>query len=184
MKAIAADTLLREIDTYGGAPPYVLLSLKLENGLDTFHEQHPIIAILESSYDRQLNFRPRLLRPDIIDYDLIKESIQYCDCKHQKGCPGSAGTITVSGGLRVIDLRTRTVVEAPGHCRYAALSYVWGSQTGEDALDDGLGSPPMVIEDAFSVCASLGLEFLWVDRFVSCCLPSCGSEIVTDSYNV
>lgn len=67
----------------------------------------------------------------------------------------------------MIDLRTRTVIEAPSHCKYAALSYVWGSQTGGITLNADLGSPPRVIEDAFSVCASLGLDFLWVDRYVS-----------------
>lgn len=182
VKAIRADALLPEIDLFGDRPPYVLLSLKPENESDTFYKQHPSVAILKSD-DQNINMRPRLLQPNIIDYDLIKESIHYCDCNHKKSCPGSAGTITVSGGLRVIDVRTRTVIEAPSRCRYAALSYVWGSQTGGIALDEGLGSPPLVIEDAFSVCASLRLDFLWVDRYVSCLLR-CSSEIITNSYNV
>lgn len=183
VKAIAPDTVLPPADYYGVALPFILLSLKPENELDAFYNKHPSLAILKSS-DRQINYGPRLLQPNIIDYDLIKESIRYCDDNHHKSCPGSAGTITVSGGLRVIDLRTRTVIEAPSHCRYAALSYVWGGQTGEDAIDEGLGSPPPVIEDALAVCASLGLEFLWVDRYVSCCLLNCSSEIISNKYNV
>lgn len=166
VKAICADTGLREIDNYGGAPPFVLLSLKPENDSDLFYDQHTGIATLQSS-DRQINFEPRLVQPDVIDYDLIKQSIRYCDCNHRKSCPGSAGAITVSGGLRVIDIRTRTVVEAPSHCRYAALSYVWGRQIGGVTSDPDLASPPLVVKDAFSVCASLGLKFLWVDRYVS-----------------
>lgn len=175
VKAICADEVLLETDSYDSALPYVLLSLQPANEVDeSFYVRHPSIAILKSS-DWQINFQPRLLQPNIIDYDLINESIQYCDRTHHKSCSGSAGTITVPRGLRVIDIRTRTVIEAPSHCRYAALSYVWGSQTGENALDESLESPPQVIEDAFSVCASLILNFLWVDRYVSCCLLSCSS---------
>lgn len=65
----------------------------------------------------------------------------------------------------MIEIRTRTVIEAPLHCRYAAVSC---TQTGEKALEEGLESPPAVIQDALAVCASLGLGFLWVDRF---CIP-------------
>lgn len=175
VKAIPAENVLREIDTYGGAPPYVLLSLKPANELNTFYKRHPSVAVLQSS-DRQINHEPRLLQPNIIDYDMIKESIEYCNCNHHNSCPGSAGATTVLEGLRVIDIRTRTVIEARNHCKYAALSYVWGSQTGENASDEDPRSPPLVIEDAFAVCASLGLEFLWVDRCVSCCLLSCSSD--------
>lgn len=150
----------------GVEPSFVLLSLQPENEPDPFYLSHPSIAILKSN-DRQLDFGPRLLQPERIDYDLIQKAIQYCDCNHRKSCPGSAATTTVVEGFRVIEIRTRTVVEAPRHCRYAALSYVWGRQIGEQALEEGLGSPPAVIEDALAACASLGLEFLWVDRFVS-----------------
>lgn len=178
VKANVAETVI-----YGVAQPFISLSLQPENDHNQFPQEQPSIALLESNY-QHLNFGPRLLRPNIIDYDLIKKSVQYCDCSHHKTCPGSSGTVTVSGGLRVIDIRTRTVIEAPSHCRYAALSYVWGSQSGENALVEDLGSPPLVIEDSFTVCSSLGLEFLWVDRFVSCCLLSYSSEVITNSYNV
>lgn len=181
LTASAANTTMPELGFYGHMS-FVLLNLKPGNGFNTFDKQLPTIAILKSN-DQQTNIRPRLLQPNIIDYDLIKQSIQYCDCNHKTNCLGSAGTITVSRGFQVIDIRTRTVIEAPSHCRYAALSYVWGSQTGENAFIQGLGSLPRVIEDAFAVCTSLRLDFLWVDRYVSCCLLSCSSEIVTNSYN-
>jgi hypothetical protein len=45
----------------------------------------------------------------------------------------------------VTELRTRTVVQAPSHCRYAALSYVWDSQSVENALDEGIESMHLVI---------------------------------------
>lgn len=167
VEAIGADAVLLQTAIFKCAPPFALLRIKPANELNTvFYKRNLSVAVLQSS-DRKLIFEPRLIQPNIVDYDLIKESIQYCNCNHRQSCPGSAGTITVSAGLRVIDLRTRTVIEAPSHCRYAALSYVWGSQTDENALDEGLGSPPLVIEDTFSVCASLGLEYLWIDRYVS-----------------
>lgn len=181
LKAIAANYLLPELSAHGRVS-FVLLAMKPKYEYDSFYDQHPTIAVLRS-HDQQTHIRPRLLQSNIIDYDLIKQFIQYCDCNHGKICPGSSGTITVSGGLRVIDIRTRTVIEAPSHCRYAALSYVWGSQIGGNALDEGLGSPPQVIEDAFAVCASLKLDFLWIDRYVSCRLLSSSPEIITNSYN-
>lgn len=161
VKALPSTLVLPGVEPY-----FVFLSLQPENQSDPFYLSHPGIAILKSN-NQQLDFGPRLLQPDGIDYDMIKKAIQDCDCNHQKSCPGSASTATVVEGFRVIEIRTRTVVEAPRHCRYAALSYVWGKQIDENAFEGGLGSPPLVIEDALAVCASLGLEFLWVDRFVS-----------------
>lgn len=167
VKSIPASHILPQISYHDKASSFALLAVGSGTKVFSPHYEHPTIAILESKDEQINNLGPRVLQPHVVDYDLIKESIQHCDCNHQKGCTGSAGTITVSEGLRVIDLRTRTVIEAPSHCKYAALSYVWGSQTGGITLDADLGSPPLVIEDACSVCASLGLEFLWVDRYVS-----------------
>lgn len=150
----------------GVEPCFVFLSLQPENESERFYLSQPSIAILKSN-DQQLDFGPRLVQPESINYDMIKNFIHDCDCNHHKDCPGSVSTSTVVEGFQVIEIRTRTVVEAPRHCRYAALSYVWGRQTGEKALEEGLGSPPAAIEDALACCASLGLKFLWVDRFVS-----------------
>lgn len=166
VKSIPPGHILPEINSDDIALSFALLAVGPGTKFN-LHYEHPTIAILESKEKQISNFGPRVLQPHIVDYDLIKASIQHCDCYHQKRCTGLAATITVSGGLRVIDLRTRTLIEAPSHCKYAALSYVWGSQTGGITLDADLGSPPRVIEDAFSVCVSLGLEFLWVDRYVS-----------------
>ena len=167
IEAYSSGSLLH---TYSGARSFVLLRVGPENEWDYFHgpQPHPSLAILEST-DPQSECGPRLIQPDAVDYDLIKNIIQHCDRCHHRSCPGSGSTTTVSG-LQVIDIQTRTVIEAPKRCRYAALSYVWGSQTGKDASDESLGCPPLVIEDALTVCVSLGVKFLWVDRFVSRCL--------------
>lgn len=151
----------------------ILLDLMPDNGTHfSDHEQPGMLAIMKTNY-RDTDFGPRLLQPNAIDYDTIKKAIQYCDDNHHESCPGSVSVVTVLEGFQVIDIRTRAVIKAPSHCRYAALSYVWGGHKGDNTLDEGLESPPLVIEDAMSVCVSLGLEFLWVDRFVSCCLFNC-----------
>lgn len=121
VKALPSSSVLPGVE-----PSFVLLSLQPENEPDTFYLSHPSIAILKSN-DQQLDFGPRLLQPESIDYDVIKKAIQYCDCNDHKSCPGSASTATVVERFRVIEIRTRTVVEAPRQCRYAALSYVWGT---------------------------------------------------------
>ncbi|KXH49421.1 hypothetical protein CNYM01_08282 [Colletotrichum nymphaeae SA-01] len=53
---------------------------------------------------------------------------------------------------------------------YATLSYVWGS-VHSDGVVSGRRLPssvPRVIEDAKTVTASLGFQYLWVDRY---CIP-------------
>lgn len=161
VKALHSNLVLPGVEPY-----FVFLSLQPENESDLFYLSHPSIAILKSN-NQQLDFGPRLVQPEINDYDMVKKAIHDCDCNHHKSCPGSVSTANVVEGFRVIEIRTRTIIEAPRHCRYAALSYVWGTQTSEKALEEGLRSPPVVIEDALACCALLGLEFLWVDRFVS-----------------
>lgn len=163
VEAIAADSALPHIERH-----IVLLDLMPDIEPRLFQSKQPDslhVAVMKAD-DRKTDFGPRLLQPNAIDYETIKEIIRFCDCNHNESCPGSVSVVTVLEGLQVIDVRTRAVIEAPSHCRYAALSYVWGRQKGENGLDEGLESPPLVIEDALSVCASLGLEFLWVDRYV------------------
>lgn len=73
-------------------------------------------------------------------------------------------------GLMVIDCFSRRVVTAEPHCRYVALSYVWGSITsrGEDEQFEqdlrGLRLP-RTVQDAMNVVRVLGMRFLWVDRY-------------------
>lgn len=172
VQADTADRALPHIE-----PHVVLLHLMPKNGpLLPKSRQPGSMAVMKANVLKP-DIGPRLVQPNAIDYDTIKEIIRYCDCNHNESCPGSVSVVTALEGLQVIDVRTRAVIEAPSHCRYAALSYVWGRQEGENALDEGLKSPPLVIEDALSVCASLGLEFLWVDRYVSCCFLDCISEV-------
>ena len=91
--------------------------------------------------------------------------------------------------LRVIDVETQAIVEAPHLCRYVTLSYVWGwpqppnsackaplthvevqpkmfRMTREAFLADHGALPlqlPRTIEDAMFVLKELGEKYLWVD---------------------
>ncbi|KAK0726895.1 heterokaryon incompatibility protein-domain-containing protein [Lasiosphaeria miniovina] len=75
-------------------------------------------------------------------------------------------------GFRVIDCLTRDIISGTlaGEQTYAALSYVWGSDStsfltvtaGDGRLPDDV---PRVVEDAMEATLQLGFRFLWVDRY-------------------
>lgn len=79
--------------------------------------------------------------------------------------------------FRLIDVNRRYVVEAPLHCPYIALSYVWGSVkqhelrdntvdclSRDEALSEGQADLPQSVKDALQFCRLLGRQYLWVDR--------------------
>lgn len=76
--------------------------------------------------------------------------------------------------FQVIDCLARKIVPLPPNSQYAALSYVWSSETPDSAtkaarLHSFDHRPlPAVIEDAIKVTIGLGLRFIWVDRY---CIP-------------
>ncbi|KAH7242727.1 heterokaryon incompatibility protein-domain-containing protein [Fusarium tricinctum] len=99
---------------------------------------------------------------DKINFDLIKEWMEYCDKNHPKNCkPEKLATIP---NLKVIDctepeyinLEEPKVISAPAHCKYAALSYVWG---------DAENKFPRVVKDSIKVVSELKCGYLWVDRY-------------------
>lgn len=98
VKSIPPGHILPEINFYDNASYFALLAVAPGTKFSP-HYEHPTIAVLESKDKPINNFGPRVLQPHIVDYDLIKASIQHCDCDHQKRCTGSAATITVSGAF-------------------------------------------------------------------------------------
>lgn len=100
--------------------------------------------------------------PTAIDYDRLKNLVRSCEeahnCAFGSRCPVS--------GLKVIEVTSRTIIEASVDCRYVALSYVWGKETAVSQTLD-LQHPPQLIEDAISVTIVMGYEYLWIDRYVS-----------------
>ena len=105
---------------------------------------------------------PRYVDPQSVDRAIIQQWFQFCEDNHKNTCTPIA--IQHVPGFKVIDCRTKCVVELPQQkCRYAALSYVWGDQSPSDHVDNIF---PKTIEDAFEVCLVLGLQYLWVDVHV------------------
>lgn len=102
--------------------------------------------------------------PTTIDYESFKQMIRFCEENHKFSC--MARLFNNPPGIRVINVSSRTITEAPPQCKYLALSYVWGRQTNDNATDD-LEHPPPVIEDAILVTKSMGYNYLWVDKYVS-----------------
>ncbi|KAF1996468.1 HET-domain-containing protein [Amniculicola lignicola CBS 123094] len=76
---------------------------------------------------------------------------------------------------RVIDCKTRRMVDMTEGCRYAALSYVWGAKKRRETflglVDEEVDKSylphrlPRTIEDAVTIVKKLGLRYLWVDRY-------------------
>lgn len=87
--------------------------------------------------------------------------LENCQQTHEE-C--SAPMLNVPG-MRVIDCLTMKVVEAPPFCRYAALSYRWGPETGQPNILSMVQTFPRTISDATIVSLKLGLQYLWVDRY-------------------
>jgi len=104
--------------------------------------------------------------PDSIDFEVIRNWLDYCYAHHMT-CQ-SISTITSLQGLRVIDCLARSVTKLPQRASYVTLSYVW------DVLseDGNTGSLPAIIprsiQDAMSVTTTLGFRYIWVDRY---CIP-------------
>lgn len=123
--------------------------------------------------------------------DLLAGWISACDAHHGNTCSvdmdGSPSTSNGSSesGLdlpRVVDAESRKLLEVePEAARYAALSYVWGSQrrnyasllTELEVKVDERGhtsialpaQAPTIIEDAVSACKALSIPYLWVDLY-------------------
>lgn len=87
----------------------------------------------------------------------------------------ASGHFTADGytaGLKVIDCNADPpeIVEAPRDCLYIALSYVWGecAQSVSFRAGDKLTKElPKTIADSVEVTRNLGLQYLWIDRYVS-----------------
>ncbi|PWY70842.1 HET-domain-containing protein [Aspergillus sclerotioniger CBS 115572] len=69
--------------------------------------------------------------------------------------------------LKVIDVQHDHVIYAPAHCRYLALSYVFGNVKKIQVPPSGSFDRhqlPATIRDALIACQKMGFRFLWVDQ--------------------
>ncbi|KAH8803644.1 heterokaryon incompatibility protein-domain-containing protein [Xylogone sp. PMI_703] len=121
---------------------------------------------------KQPTFAARQLQASSIDFGVLKGWLAYCDTHHPATCHKISGYPQDIPGLRVIDCQTKSVIEAPDNCEFAALSYVWGSTYSKDMLESAARGAlpqevPATIDDAIQVVCKLGLRYLWVDQ---CCI--------------
>ncbi|RDA83345.1 hypothetical protein CP532_3716 [Ophiocordyceps camponoti-leonardi (nom. inval.)] len=133
--------------------------------------------------------------PRLLDVSLIKGWMNHCREAHSATCRRRLGEALVSG-LRLIDCVERRLVCADDllglddgdDCEYVTLSYVWGDDGADDddnnnddifsvegeeknRLPDAI---PAVFADAMTLTTSLGMRYLWIDRF--CLTPLAADE--------
>jgi hypothetical protein len=115
----------------------------------------------------------RLITVDHFDFSWAETLVQICRDRHPSCSSLSLPLRSPSiDGLRLIDCRSRTLVEAEAvnYPPYLILSYVWGSLPAPTAsssidLSDAL---PRTIEDSITVTTKLGFQYLWIDKY---CIP-------------
>lgn len=130
-------------------------------------EEAGLICLVHPQAQKTGLFNARVLQPEIANLQLVQNWIAFCKKFHPTKCMNNKNMYL--SRLKVIDCRTRSVVEAPLNCVYAALSYVWGLKYKMSSQDTGSGRLPSVlprtIDDAISVVKHLGWNYLWVDRY-------------------
>lgn len=121
----------------------------------------------------------RAINPDRVDFNIVKSWLETCKTIHTYRC-GHVSPANPPGlpHFRVIDVVSRTVVDAPPACRYVALSYVVGppsygksmfrlrraNSAGQDTSSIKLPpSLPRTFEDSMAVVREIGERYLWVD---------------------
>jgi hypothetical protein len=111
-------------------------------------------------------FSVRQIEAAYFDLDLARDWRNYCRSNHTKYC--TSATQSRPRSMRFIDCKTREVVQPSEWVDYAALSYVWGapdSQRDTRIMADAALDLPRTIQDSLDVVLSLGIYYLWVDRY-------------------
>lgn len=113
--------------------------------------------------------------------DFTTPRISWQDFSRWIGLEGKAEAVELSttdfpAGFCLIDVDRFCIRQGPPPAPYAALSYVWGTVEQELVLNVdnfrelqqqgrlGREDVPVLIKDAITACAKLGLSYLWVDR--------------------
>lgn len=118
-------------------------------------------------------YRGRIISQDM-DTIRIKSWIQTCEAGHSKCRAEPDRPKILRHNIRLIDVQDLRIVESSYAEKYAALSYVWGSDTNpvlNSANLRELSSPhglqgifiPQTITDAICLVKQLEIRYLWVD---------------------
>jgi hypothetical protein len=118
-----------------------------------------------------------------IDFEMLRQWTRQCQSWHGDSCEASIipyeGHPSDYPSFRLVDIHNQCVTrQSANHCKYAALSYVWGrvgslcstksniselEQPGALAKEPHRERLPETIKDAMIVLKELGLRYLWVD---------------------
>ncbi|KAJ4124393.1 hypothetical protein NW754_000090 [Fusarium falciforme] len=116
---------------------------------------------------------PRVL--ERLNYSLIRSWVDDCTTRHGPKCnPPGPGRDFLP--LILLDVKQMRLFKSDRHCRYLALSYVWGKakqfrtvkSNFQELQQDGAllrvrDQLPQLINDAIAFVADLGETYLWVD---------------------
>jgi hypothetical protein len=118
----------------------------------------------------------RPIRRDGVDIENLNHWLNECESTHGSTCEATSWVSSVEqpASLCVLDVNSLQVVNAPQNCKYAALSYVWGSTEMPEsgASKDGIvirdyssvfQDLPLTIQDAIILMRRLGQRYIWVD---------------------
>lgn len=155
-----------------GETRYNVLGVSSKNIFDTmlslYGNGH--LAIESSQNDTRLS-STKLVNPGAFNLDIARQCWEYCSSNHVATCGRT--NAHHSYPFKVIDCFSRTIIDAPKHCQYVALSYVWGNVSSTAHMKSSncqknglsLSNLPRTIEDSISVTLGMSLRYLWIDRY-------------------
>jgi hypothetical protein len=106
-------------------------------------------------------------RSQLVDFGLVNSWITECRRSHRT-CRQVNDFEAIGSSIQVIDCETQQICAASQETKYAALSYVWGTDQPAVSTEHSKTLPsdlPLLITDAMCASKSLGLKYLWVDRY-------------------
>lgn len=147
--------------TYSDQKANVLAPPKRE--LIAFREAEDGKCIDDRRQNRVDDWQP----PARINFAYFRQKMEECKAQHRERCWLSDRVPR----LRMIAVATGEIVipltDGNEPYMYAALSYVWGDAEEAQRKLDNAVSFPLLIRDAMYVTHQLGIEYLWVDNYVS-----------------
>ncbi|KAK0110239.1 hypothetical protein ONS96_001861 [Cadophora gregata f. sp. sojae] len=115
------------------------------------------------------NISARVIDAHRVDFSIIKAWLRICATHHGSSC--CTPTASNLHGLQLLNCKTGKLEPYTPGARFVALSYVWGANVDDQRNQDVVQNKcvfPQTIQDALTVTAEIGFQYLWVDRY---CIP-------------